>query len=39
MIGDDEDSHRTLYNFTMQGYVDLGFNEISSPTGTEDTIT
>ena len=39
MIGDDQDSHRTLYNFTMQGYVDLGFNEISSPTGTEDTIT
>jgi hypothetical protein len=28
MIG-DEDYQRQLYNFTIVGFVDLGFNEIS----------
>lgn len=38
MIG-NRDFQRSLYNFTMTGYVDLGFNEISASTGPNDTIT
>ena len=39
MIGDgEEDYHRTLYNFTMSGLIDLGFYEISGA-AVNDTIT
>ena len=37
MIGEEE-SQRVLFNFTMAGWVDLGFNEISG-TATNDTVT
>lgn len=37
MIG-EEDWQRTLYNFTMSGLIDLGFNEISGA-AVNDTIT
>jgi len=38
MIG-DEAYQRVLYNLTLAGWIDLGFNEIDASTGTDDTYT
>jgi hypothetical protein len=38
MIG-DEPYQRVLYNLTLAGWIDLGFNEVSASTGTNDTFT